>query len=256
MSPKLWAGWAVLGFALGGRCVAQGTPHAVVVELFTSEGCSSCPPADALLRSINARRTVSGQIVVGISEHVTYWDRQGWKDPFSAEAYTQRQEVYRSRFGLDSSYTPQMVVNGERQVLGSDSPGLLKAMKETDHAPGPRVGTVRIGSAVLAGDKVRVTYTASGGGGVDVFAVVAEDAVTSEVGRGENSGKTLSHVSVARSLKRVAGSADGRERTVEVPSGATGDATTGNAPPGKRHVILFVQRAGLGPIEAVDVAPL
>ncbi len=246
----------MLGLTLAGRCVAEATPHAVVVELFTSEGCSSCPPADALLRSIAGKRTASGQIVVGISEHVTYWDRQGWKDPFSAEVYTQRQEGYRSRFGLDSSYTPQVVVNGERQVLGSDSSALLKAMGETDHAPGPKVGTIRIGSAVLDGDKVRVTYTASGGGGVDVFAVVAEDTVTSEVARGENSGRTLSHVSVARSLKRVAGSADGRERTVELPSGATDNQRMGNAPPVKRHVILFVQRANMGRIEAADLAPL
>jgi len=101
--------------------VDAGAPmHAVLVELFTSEGCSSCPPADALLRAIDGKRTEAGQLVVGISEHVTYWNRLGWADPFSSDVYTARQDGYRSHFRLDSAYTPQVVVNGEREVLGSD----------------------------------------------------------------------------------------------------------------------------------------
>src|SRR5580704_5019708 len=95
-------------------------PSAVLIELFTSEGCSDCPPADELLRQVSGRQTEDGQLIVGISEHVTYWNNLGWRDPFSADQYTERQNAYRTRFGLESVYTPQMVVNGREQFVGSD----------------------------------------------------------------------------------------------------------------------------------------
>jgi hypothetical protein len=104
--------------------------RAVLVELFTSEGCSSCPPADDLLRQVDGTRTAQGALIVGVSEHVTYWDHDGWKDPFGSDAITARQEDYRREFALDSVYTPQMVVDGESQFVGSDARSLVKAAEK------------------------------------------------------------------------------------------------------------------------------
>ena len=94
---------------------AEKPASVVVVELFTSEGCSSCPPADALLREINLKQTSAGQLIVGISEHVTFWNDLGWKDPYSSPVFTDRQNVYASRLSPQGPYTPQMILNGRDQ---------------------------------------------------------------------------------------------------------------------------------------------
>src|ERR1700692_1255787 len=148
----------LLAFLLTGQG-QTAQPHAILVELFTSEGCSSCPPADALLRELNGKTTSSGQLIVGISEHVTYWNNLGWTDPFSASAYTDRQNSYGSRFHLDSVYTPQVVVNGEQQVLGSDRNAVLRAVRETDH---PGQLAVHILSAMGRDNSLVVTYSIHG----------------------------------------------------------------------------------------------
>ena len=112
----------------------QAAQKVVLVELFTSEGCSSCPPADALLRQVNGAETTEGQLIVGISEHVTYWNAQGWSDPFSSPVYTQRQNDYVDRFHLESSYTPQMVVNGAEQFVGSDRAAFVQAVRKSSNS--------------------------------------------------------------------------------------------------------------------------
>jgi len=118
------ASWLVVMAGL-----AVPAPAQVIVELFTSEGCSSCPPADAVLQRLES----SGEAIV-LGEHVTYWDRLGWKDRFSAESFTQRQEEYVRRFRIESAYTPQMVVNGQAEFVGSDEgrarQEILKAARE------------------------------------------------------------------------------------------------------------------------------
>jgi hypothetical protein len=232
-----------------GRASAQS--HAVLVELFTSEGCSSCPPADALLRQLDGKTISSGQLVVGISEHVTYWNNLGWTDPFSASAYTDRQNSYGSRFRLDSVYTPQMVVNGERQVLGSDRDAILRAVRETDHSGAL---TVHIKSASVSGDTLVVRYSVRGDTArqdADLFAVVADDTDESQVQRGENSGRNLTHVSVARSITRIGSAKDTAEteNTARLPMGNSHHSSA-------RHLILFVQRTHLGPVLSVDTAAL
>ena len=264
MRSKMMSGLVGVAVGLGlnggpgrGALRAQGAgegrraspAHAVLVELFTSEGCSSCPAADDLLREIDGRRTETGQMVVGISEHVTYWNRQGWADPFSSEVYTARQDGYRLRFHIDSAYTPQVVVNGDREVLGSDRKAVLRAVEEADHASGM---AVHIESAKISGDTLEVRYRVEGG---ELFAVVADDRRSSRVERGENAGRTLTHVAVARSLTRV-----GEIR--EMGEGSAGlhlqrrDGESKDQAPGGRHLVLFAQSKGSGRVLAIDIAGL
>jgi hypothetical protein len=226
---------------------AQSTARPVLVELFTSEGCSSCPPADKLLRDIAGKSTDSGETVVALSEHVTYWNYLGWADPFSAEIFTQRQAAYEDRFRLDSSYTPQIVVNGTRQFVGSNDAGVMRAVRTPMAATTVRVS---ISSAKLLGDHVDVAFTLAGDvpHDADLFAVLADDADSSHVQRGENSGETLQHVSVARSMERIvsAGASNAKTIRLSVPSGGTQP----------RHVVLFLQTKGLGPVLAIDTRPI
>ena len=116
-------------FAAPGGAGAEKPASVAVVELFTSEECSSCPPADTLLREINLKQMNAGQLIVGISEHVTYWNDLGWKDPFSSPVFTERQSIYSSRLSLEGPYTPQMVLNGREQFVGSNVGALKLALR-------------------------------------------------------------------------------------------------------------------------------
>jgi hypothetical protein len=224
---------------------------AVLVELFTSEGCSSCPPADALLRLVNGSRTSAGLLVVGISEHVTYWNQLGWSDPYSSPVYTERQNAYGLRFQLDGVYTPQMVINGAEQIVGSDRAALAQAVQKEEEQK-PRM-SLRILSLSVAQDKVTVRFSAGGdvpAKGVDVIAVLADDSDKSNVLHGENSGRLLAHVSVARSISRVGKVQAAGERTVQIQIPSTFQASQGH------HLILFAQTPGNGRVLGTDTKPL
>ncbi len=235
--------WAASGVS-GGQTVAA--PKVVLVELFTSEGCSSCPPADVLLRRLDGLRTEAGQLIVGISEHVTYWNQGGWVDPFSQELFTQRQQEYSGRFRTDDVYTPQMVVNGESQMVGSDGRAVQAALRKAGQGA---EGSLRIGEVAPAGKMLMVTYDTAGiAPGAEVYAVVAEDHAASKVLRGENAGRALEHVSVALSMTRV-GKLKAGSQTVAVASPKGGGG-------GARHLILFVQTGGLGRVLAADTKAL
>jgi hypothetical protein len=224
---------------------------AVLVELFTSEGCSSCPPADALLSKVNGSQTSGGQLVVGISEHVTYWNSLGWSDPYSSPAYTERQNAYSERFHLEGAYTPQMVINGAEQIVGSDRAALLHAVEKED-AEIPRM-SLRIVSLSAAANTLTVNLATSGDvpkQGVDLMAVLADDSDRSNVLRGENSGRLLAHVAVARSITRVAKVKTAGDLTVQIPIPASFQATQGH------HLILFAQTPGNGRVLGTDTKPL
>ena len=222
-----------------------------IVELFTSEGCSSCPPADALLRQIHLRQAPSGQLIVGISEHVTYWNSLGWKDPYSSTLFTDRQSTYASRLSPEGAYTPQMVLNGRAQFVGSDGGALDRALRDDTKRTH---FDLRILTSTLSADGVDVKFSFSGhtSKSLDVVAVLTDDADRSNVQRGENSGRLLQHVSVARSLTKVATVAGDAEKSIHLslPEGFQVAASSGH------HLVLFVQEAHQGTIMGAATASL
>jgi hypothetical protein len=230
----------------------QERPDSVaIVELFTSEGCSDCPPADALLRQINLKQTRAGQMIVGISEHVTYWNNLGWKDPLSAPEFTERQEVYASRMSPDGPYTPQMVVNGREQFVGSDAGALQRALGDEARRPHPDLNILST-TPSSSGLDVRFSIEGEMSSPLDIVAVVTDDADRSNVLRGENGGRFLQHVSVARSLVRVVTVKGNEEKSVHIlfPDGFTPGGESGH------HLILFAQEKHQGAIEAAATTTL
>jgi hypothetical protein len=227
------------------------TPSSVaIVELFTSEGCSSCPPADALLRQINLKQTNAGQLIVGISEHVTYWNNLGWKDPYSSPVFTDRQSVYASRLSSEGSYTPQMVLNGRDQFEGSDGSALERALRDDARREHFALSIVS-STPTTEGIDVKFAFAESPSKPLDIIAVLTDDTDRSNVLRGENSGRQLQHVSVARSMTRVATVRDGGEQAVHIsfPEGLSASTGTGH------HLILFAQEPHQGAIVGATTAP-
>lgn len=188
------AGFATLGPAEGTR--PARTP--VVVELFTSEGCSSCPSADATLRELESSQPVPGVEILALGEHVDYWNRLGWKDAFSDPAYTARQGQYAARFG-GGSYTPQAVVQGREELVGSRRTDLLAAIGRAARAPQAQVQL----SGGSSGQplRVRVAELPTGTGPTQVLLFITESGLSTQVGRGENAGTLLRHASVVRRLQ-------------------------------------------------------
>jgi hypothetical protein len=206
----------------------------VLVELFTSEGCSDCPPADALLAKLDAGQPIPGAQAIVLSEHVTYWNHQGWTDPYSLDAMTERQEEYVRRFGLDSNYTPQMVVDGTDQFVGNDGRALVAAM--TKEAKTPKQ-IIAIEGATWDHGAAQFSIHANAPAGTKLLAVLAADATHSEVARGENAGRTLHHTAVVRVMKEFgADSADGRQ--LKLPGGPLTQKTEAGGP--VRLVVFLV----------------
>jgi hypothetical protein len=210
----------------------------VLVELFTSEGCSDCPPADALLAELDAKQFVPGAEAIVLSEHVTYWNHLGWRDPFSFDAMTQRQEAYGRRFALDSAYTPQVVVDGTSQFVGSDGRAMVAAVARASTKPKM---SLMLESVKLDHGTARFAVRAESLKGAKLTAVIAADATHSEVARGENAGRTLHHTAVVRALKEMDGAnADGRALTLDF-SKAQGAVSTDGA---MRLVVFAVDSSG------------
>lgn len=229
-------------------------PAPVLLELFTSEGCSSCPPADALLKQLDGTTNSAGQMLIGLSEHVTYWNDLGWRDPYSADLFTARQNAYSDRFHLGSVYTPQLVINGNAQVVGSDRRGLARALETERQAGQSEPAMLHIESVRRVREGLAVSYTLLGtaqSGPAELYAALADDVDRSNVLRGENGGRTLTHAAVVRSLVPL-GAAQPAGRSQQITVHLPASAITG----AHQHLVLFLQQENFGPVLSVTEQPL
>ena len=226
----------------------------VLVELFTSEGCSSCPPADRFLRTLDGQPVQGAEMIV-LSEHVDYWNHIGWKDPYSASFYSQRQSAYADRFGLDTVYTPQMVVDGTSEFVGSNS-GLadkafrkaLSVAKLPVHLTSVSADASNILHAHLETGTLDASFSSRE---ADVCVAVAVNRAESQVSAGENAGHRLAHVSVVKSLTKVGALKQGQAlaQDVQLKLGPGSDSS------GLR-LIAFVQEARQGRVLGAASMPV
>jgi len=207
---------------------AEGGRSPVVVELYTSQGCTACPPADALLSEI-----ADEDGVIALALHVDYWDYIGWKDTFASPAHTARQKAYARAAGEKMVYTPQMVVNGRDRIVGVDATGLARLLKAEGNGAGPALALTRSGSRI----EVRAEpATIPQGSVVQVVSYIPRASVLIE--RGENAGRTIIYSNVVTRWQAVA-DWDGRtplDLVAEVPS--------------DMGVAVLLQAPGPGPILA------
>ena len=226
----------------------------VLAELFTSEGCSSCPPADELLRQLLREQPVDGVEVIALSEHVDYWNRLGWRDPFSSEQFTQRQSDYARAMATAQIYTPQLVINGTIEVIGNDAHAVKDALARG--ALLPRAHLVVSSQPVDQGISVKVVISdapvLTGSGPIEVVVAVAEDGLVSDVSRGENARRRLSHDAVVRRLAPIGTLLPGRHsgefvRAMEAPDRGTGSAL---------RLVAFLQDRKTRRVLGVATSPL
>ena len=185
--------------------LGDGKRSPVIVELFTSEGCSSCPPADKVLAELESAQQIAGAEIIPMSEHVDYWNYIGWSDPFSSEMFSARQQAYAPVFRNDGVYTPQMVVDGQAEFVGSNlskaQTAIARAAKlpkgEVNIQVHPDAQTIRVKISVVKLPAINVDDFA------EVLLAITETNLTSQVARGENSGRRLPHTAVVRELRSL-----------------------------------------------------
>jgi hypothetical protein len=217
---------------------APATP--ILVELFTSEGCSDCPPADAFLKALDSAQPISGAQLIVLEEHVDYWDDQGWRDPYSSHALTLRQSEYVDRLQVKNGpYTPQMVVDGNEAFVGSDRPQAGRAFAKQLSVPkiSVQISALHVEDGkVLAHVEVGTVPSKA-----EVFVAVALDHAQSQVLRGENGGKALKHVAIVERLNSVGKLKKGEPFSKDV-------AIKMEHPEKDYRVIAFVQQADEGKV--------
>jgi hypothetical protein len=239
---------ALVGFLTTGNSRAADTHGAtpVLVELFTSEGCSSCPPADAWLQRMDAAQPLPGAELIVLSEHVDYWNHDGWKDPYSSSLVTERQSDYVRALGLQTPYTPQVIVDGATELHLTDDQAMEQTFQKA--VASPKV-PVRITSATLdpANPTVLRAHVEvdgdSAGENADIYGAIAFSHAESQVLRGENSGKRLTHVAVVEQLTKIGkmekGKTFSRDVEIKLKSGAD---------PKNIRLIVFAQKSGPGKV--------
>jgi len=213
LSLFLFSGWPAAGRHTAGNPDAKPTP--VLVELFTSEGCSSCPPADEFLSRLNRDQPLKGITVIGIEEHVDYWNHDGWVDPYSSPEWTSRQVTYVDHFKEGTAYTPQAVIDGQQSVVGVRERAIVNAIQQSAQQP---QGQLDMTLEPLTPNGVLKFHVRSGkmpaapNDSVEIWLAIAEKDVAQKVNNGENAGKELRHSAVLRSLQKL-GTAGGNDET-------------------------------------------
>lgn len=216
----------------------------VVVELFTSEGCSSCPPADALLSRIRREGTENGVVIIPLGFHVDYWNYQGWQDRFSSNQYSKRQETYAAELHTEGPYTPEMVVNGSQEFVGNDTARARSAIAQA----GAEAATSEVSLQPQAG-KLVVNVTGQRDPSSEVWLAITEDNLSSRVAAGENTGRTLHHDAVVRDLRSLGRLQNGAF------SKSVGLSFRRDWKPADLHIVVFVQDPGTGKIAGAAEIP-
>jgi hypothetical protein len=227
-----------------GRAADAAAPP-VLVELFTSEGCSSCPSADEFLEQMDAAQPVPGVQLIVLSEHVDYWNHDGWKDPYSSASVTERQSGYVRSLRLNTPYTPQFIVDGANELKGG-GPEVTQILLKASAAPkvAVRINSLRVesGSPALLKAHIDVDAT-SQKHSAEIFVVMALDHAESQVLRGENTGRHLTHVAVAQEFIKIGKlekqKAFSQDLQVKLKPGTD---------PANIRLIAFVQEPGLGKV--------
>lgn len=209
----------------------------VVLELFTSQGCSSCPAADRTLQELTEKASRSGQAVYGLSFHVDYWNRLGWKDPFSSKQFTDRQRQY-DRTLQTQTYTPQLVVNGRQGIIGGQRGRIEQAIQAIQQQPASAFVGVD-GNLTRTGKQVTVNYELSAKGSYRVNAALVQREAHTPVRNGENGGRTLVNTHIVRAFKTVEPSSTSGSVSLTQPDGLPVDQTS---------VLVYVQRADNGQV--------
>jgi hypothetical protein len=239
------AGVSAIAPAISSAQTAQTNRTPVLVELFTSEGCSSCPPADALLAKLDQSQPIAGAEIIILGEHVDYWDGQGWHDRFSSHQYTDRQTQYCERLRVDSGgYTPQMIVDGTDQFVGNDAPHAVRAIQHAEQTPKL---TLNVSEPVVDGRKVSATVSISSPAPAkpqaDLFVALVDPTDSTQVRGGENGGHLLHHAGVVRTLQKV-----GSLKTLSAGPVSFTLTAPGDAKPGDMRVVVFLQQNGQGAV--------
>jgi hypothetical protein len=223
----------------------------ILVELFTSEGCSDCPPADAFLQQLDNQPFPGAEMIV-LSEHVDYWNHGGWKDPYSSAFFSQRQAVYASDFALPSVYTPEMVVDGSSEFVGSNQVAASKAFAKAVTATkiDVRLSAISIDPPNALRAHLQ-TGAISKNQKADVYVAIALNHAESHVSGGENTGRRLSHIAVARAVTRIGSLRENQPFTKDMQLKLPPETDPNNT-----RVVVFIQEPHQGRVLGATMQPL
>ena len=232
--------------AATGAAAPSADSRPVLLELFTSEGCSSCPPADAFVQRLDTLQPVPGTQLIVLSEHVDYWDHDGWKDPNSSPVLTERQGAYERALGLGTPYTPQIIIDGAKEIRISDAQQVESAFQRAAATPklAVRIGAVNVDSGNPGLLRARVEADAGPDKrNADVYLAIALDHVNSQVLHGENGGRHLIHVAVVQQITRIGKLQNGKGFAEDVQV-----KLKPGTDPSNIRVVAFVQAPGPGKV--------
>ena len=221
---------------------SAGNPP-VLVELFTSEGCSSCPPADEFVQKLDTLQPVPGAHLIILSEHVDYWDHEGWRDPNSSHALTERQSAYVHALGLNTPYTPQLIVDGTNEMAINDPQAVERVFMQAVSNPkiSVRIEKIDIGQSPGLLRAHVETDTNTGKENADLYLAIALDHVESQVLHGENGGRRLTHVAVVQQITKIGklpkGKSFAQDVEIKIKPGT---------PQNNIRVVAFAQEPGPG----------